>query len=73
MNENEPIAFEGGFITVNDVISNDDGTATVIVDMDEQAIKVFARVGLQKTLMDSINAMMALDDIDNNVGCRDES
>ena len=69
MNENEPIAFGGGFITVNDVISNDDGTATVIVDMDEQAIKVFARVGLQKTLMDSINAMMALDDIDNNVGC----
>jgi len=69
MSENEPIAFEGGFITVNDVISNDDGTATVIVDMDEQAIKVFARVGLQKTLMDSINAMMALDDIDNNEGC----
>ncbi|CAB4170528.1 hypothetical protein UFOVP908_79 [uncultured Caudovirales phage] len=69
MNENEPIAFEGGFITVNDVISNDDGTATVIVDMDEQAIKAFARVGLQKTLMDSINAVMALDDIDNNVGC----
>ena len=69
MNEKEPIAFEGGFITVNDVISNDDGTATVIVDMDEQAIKAFARVGLQKTLMDSINAVMALDDIDNNVGC----
>ena len=69
MSENGPIAFEGGFITVNDVISNDDGTATVIVDMDEQAIKAFARVGLQKTLMDSINAVMALDDIDNNVGC----
>jgi hypothetical protein len=61
MEKNEPIEFEGGFITVNDVISNDDGTATVIVDMDEQAVKVFARVGLQKTLMDSIKAMMDLD------------
>jgi hypothetical protein len=69
MEENKPIAFEGGFITVNDVISNDDGTATVIVDMDEQAVKVFARVGLQKTLMDSIKAMMALDEVDTNVGC----
>jgi hypothetical protein len=68
MEKNEPIAFEGGFITVNDVISNDDGTATVIVDMDEQAIRAFARVGLQKTLMDSIRAVMALDGIDTNVG-----
>jgi hypothetical protein len=54
---------------VNDVISNDDGTATVIVDMDEQAVRAFARVGLQKTLMDSINAVMALDEVDTNVGC----
>ena len=69
MEENKPIAFGGGFITVNDVISNDDGTATVIVDMDEQAVKVFARVGLQKTLMDSIKAMIALDESDTNVGC----
>ena len=68
MEENKPIAFEGGFITVNDVISNDDGTATVIVDMDEQAVRAFARVGLQKTLMDSIKAVMALDGIDTNVG-----
>ena len=69
MEENKPIAFEGGFITVNDVISNDDGTATVIVDMDEQAVRAFARVGLQKTLIDSINAVMALDEVDTNVGC----
>lgn len=69
MEKNEPIEFEGGFITVNDVISNDDGTATVIVDMDEKAVKVFARVGLQKTLIESIKAMMALEDLDTNVGC----
>jgi hypothetical protein len=69
MEKNDPIEFEGGFITVNDVISNDDGTATVIVDMDEQAVKVFARVGLQKTLMDSIKAMMALDGLEQDVGC----
>jgi len=68
MSENEPIAFEGGFITVNDVISNDDGTATVIVDMDSEAIKVFARIGLQKTLMDSIKAMIALDDMEKTQG-----
>lgn len=69
MEKNDPIEFDGGFITVNDVITNDDGSATVIVDMDEAAVKVFARIGLQKTLMDSINAVMALDDVDTNVGC----
>ena len=69
MSQNEPINFEGGVITVNDVISNDDGTATVIVDMDEQAVRAFARVGLQKTLMDSIKAAMAFDEVDTNVGC----
>lgn len=70
MEKNDPIQFEGGFITVNDVIDNPDGSATVIVDMDEKAVKVFARIGLQKTLMDSINHMMAHDiGIDSNVGC----
>ena len=69
MEKSDPIEFGGGYITVNDVISNDDGTATVIVDMDEQAVKVFARVGLQKTLMDSIKAMMVLDGLEQDVGC----
>ena len=67
--KNEPIEIYGGFITVNDVVDNPDGTATVIVDMDEKAIKAFARVGLQKVLMDSIKAVIALDEVDTNVGC----
>ena len=69
MEKNGTVEIGGGYITVQDVIENDDGSATVIVDMDEKAIKVFARIGLQKTLMDSIKDMMALDGIDNNVGC----
>ena len=50
-------------IQVVKIIENDDGSATVVFDMDQELIKLFAEIGLRKVLMDSIHTVQ--DDIKN--------
>ena len=40
---------------INDILDNEDGTFTLRVDMDNEAMIVFAKVGLLKTLIDEAN------------------
>ena len=51
-------------LEVIDIKDNDDGSATIIVDMDQETLKIFAGIGITKALKDSaedINKINAKD------------
>ena len=46
-----------GDIQVVKIIDNEDGSATVVFEVDDGLIKLFAEIGLRKVLMDSIHTV----------------
>lgn len=53
-------------ITVESVTEHDDGSATVIFNMSNEATQIFAKIGLLKVLTDSANEALSEHGIDTN-------
>jgi hypothetical protein len=45
---------ELGKMEVTKIIDNEDGSATVMFDMDWDAVRAFAKIGLMKVLTDAV-------------------
>ena len=50
-------------LEVLNIEDNDDGSATIIVDMDQETLKKFASIGIIKVLKDSVEDII-IDDVD---------
>lgn len=55
-------------IEVVSMTDHEDGSATVVFDMDAESLKKFAEIGLLKVLTDHANNILK-DEVDDNVGC----
>jgi len=57
-----------GRIEVVSMTDHEDGSATIVFDMDAESLKKFAEIGLLKVLTDHANNVLR-EGIDDNVGC----
>jgi hypothetical protein len=57
-------------IEVVSFAENEDGSASVVFDMDKEALETFAKIGLLKVLTDEANRVLdESQGVDDNVGC----
>jgi len=53
---------EIGKMEVTKIIDNEDGSATVMFDMDWDAIRAFAKIGLTRVLVEAAREMIERDE-----------
>ena len=54
--EEKPIHYKGGQIEMIRVVENEDGSANIIMNMDEDVKNSFLTIGMNKVLMDALEA-----------------
>jgi hypothetical protein len=64
----EPLESDPNKIDVTSYTENPDGSATVEFELGSEAVKQFAKIGITKSLSDSLTKLI-LDEVDTNVGC----
>lgn len=45
-------------LDIVEIIDNDDGSCTVTFDMDQETLKIFAGIGINKVLLDSADKVI---------------
>jgi hypothetical protein len=52
-----------GKMEITKIIDNEDGSATVMFDMDWEAIRAFAKIGLLQVLTEAAQGMLDCDEV----------
>ena len=53
---------ELGKMEITKIIDNEDGTATVMFDMDWDSVRAFAKIGLMRVLVEAAQGMIEQDE-----------